>query len=130
MPVVAQGIDLVECRRIERAWRQHPERFLARILTDRERAYCQRMKNPVPHVAGRFAAKEAVLKVLGTGWRGPISWTDIEITNDEAGRPHLTLSGPTADVARQKSIGRILISITHTDAFAAATAIGLRLDAP
>jgi holo-[acyl-carrier protein] synthase len=125
MSVVALGIDLIECERIERIRREHGERFVARVLTPAERAYCERMKNPVPHIAGRFAAKEAILKVLGTGWRGAIAWTDMEILNNPAGQPEVTLSGHTATVAERLGIKRVLVSITHTDATAAATAIGV-----
>lgn len=125
MRVIGHGIDLIESERIDRIRRQHPDRFLARILTPVERRYCERMKNPVPHIAGRFAAKEAILKVLGTGWRGRIAWTDIEITNDAAGRPEATLSGHTAEVAERLGITRILLSITHTEHYAAASALGL-----
>ncbi len=125
MKIIAQGIDLIECGRIQRAWRQHADRFLNRILTPRERAYCERMKNPVPNIAGRFAAKEAVMKVLGTGWRGQISWADIEITNDSAGQPHVQLSGHCRQVARDRGISQILISITHTQDHAVASAIGV-----
>lgn len=125
MKIVGQGIDLVECERIEHVWRQHPDRFLDRILTAAERVYCERRRNPVPHIAGRFAAKEAVLKMLGTGWRGRIAWTDIEVTNDAAGQPHVALSGYTAEVAARLGITRILLSITHTEKHAAAIAIGV-----
>ncbi len=125
MNLIAHGIDLVECSRIESACRQHPDRFLARILTPTETQYCQKMKNPIPHIAGRFAAKEAVMKLLGTGWRGQIAWTDIEITNDTAGQPHVHLSGHSAKVAKDQGITRILISITHTQTTAAASALGI-----
>ncbi len=125
MSVVGHGIDLVENSRIERLCREHPERFLERVLTPAEREYCRRHRNAIPHVAGRFAAKEAVLKVLGTGWRGGIAWTDIEILNDPAGQPHVTLSGHTKEIAARLGIARIVVSITHTDGHAAATAIGL-----
>lgn len=125
MPIVAHGIDLIECERIAKIWREHPDRFLGRVLTPAERAYCEKHKDPVPRIAGRFAAKEAVLKVLGTGWRGQIAWTDIEITNDSAGQPHVTLSGHCREVARQLGITKILLSITHTEKHAAASAIGI-----
>ena len=125
MSVVGHGIDLVECQRIAALLDAHRERFLDRILTDAERAYVERHRNPLPHIAGRFAAKEAVLKVLGTGWRGKITWRDIEIRNDEAGRPEVTLAGECAIIARAAGIDRVLISITHTDSYAAASAIGL-----
>ncbi|MFH1416936.1 MAG: holo-ACP synthase [Planctomycetota bacterium] len=125
MNVVAHGIDLIECERIDAVLRKHPDRFLARILTPDERTYCERMKNPLPHIAGRFAAKEAVLKAIGTGWRGQIAWTDIEVLNDPAGQPHVSLSGQTEKVARGLGITRILLSITHTKKNAAASAIGV-----
>ena len=125
MKFIAHGIDLVECERIEHVWRQHPERFLARILTPAERAYCEPKKNPLPHIAGRFAAKEAILKMLGTGWRGQIAWTDIEVLNNPAGQPAVTLSGYTRQVADRLGITRVLLSITHTEKHAAASAIGV-----
>lgn len=125
MPIVGHGIDLVEMARVEKVWRDHPDRFLDRILTKSERAYCERHKNPLPHIAGRFAAKEAILKMLGTGWRGQIAWTDMDITNDEAGQPHVRLSGHTAEVAASRGIKRVLLSITHAENYAAASAIGV-----
>jgi len=125
MTIVAQGIDLVECERIQGIWQRHGERFLDRLLTPAEAAYVQRYKNAVPSVAGRFAAKEAILKVLGTGWRGKIAWRDMEILNDRAGQPRVTLTGECKRVADELGIVRILVSITHTENYAAATAIGL-----
>lgn len=125
MRIVGHGIDLVECARIEQVWRAHPERFLSRILTEAERRYCTTMKDPVPRVAGRWAAKEAVLKALGTGWRGPIAWTDIEIGNDGLGQPMVRLSGACAEIAARRGITRWLVSITHTRGHAAASAIGM-----
>lgn len=125
MTIVAQGIDLVECGRIQGTWQRHGERFLDRLLTPSEVAYVQRYKNPVPSVAGRFAAKEAVLKVLGTGWRGKIAWRDMEILNDQAGQPQVTLTGECKRVADRVGIVRILVSITHTEHYAAAVAIGI-----
>jgi len=125
MSVVGHGIDLIECDRIADICCKHPDRFLGRVLTDAERQYCERHKDRVPRIAGRFAAKEAILKVLGTGWRGQIAWTDIEILNDTAGQPHVTLSGHCAQVAQQRGIARILVTISHTEKYAAASAIGL-----
>lgn len=125
MTVIAQGIDLVECERIQGIWQRHGERFLDRLLTPAEAAYVQRYKNAVPSVAGRFAAKEAILKVLGTGWRGKIAWRDMEILNDRAGQPQVTLTGECKRVADGLGITRVLVSITHTEHYAAATAIGV-----
>lgn len=125
MIIISQGLDLIECERIESVWRGHPDRFLGRILTPNERAYCEKHKNPVQRIAGRFAAKESILKALGTGWRGQIAWTDIEITNDSAGQPHAALSGHCRQIAAALGITKILLSITHTEKYAAASAIGV-----
>ncbi|NLX23871.1 MAG: holo-ACP synthase [Phycisphaerae bacterium] len=125
MKIVAQGIDLIECARIREIWERHADRFLDRLLTPDEVRHVQRYKNAVPSLAGRFAAKEAILKVLGTGWRGQIAWRDMEILNNANGQPHVTLSGESQRVAAQLGITRILISITHTEHYAAASAIGV-----
>jgi holo-[acyl-carrier protein] synthase len=124
MKIVSQGIDLVECERIRDIWQRHGDRFLQRLLTEAEIQHVHRYKNPVPSLAGRFAAKEAILKVLGTGWRGQIAWRDMEITNDVAGQPSVALSGESKHIADRLGITRILISITHTENHAAASAIG------
>jgi len=125
MSVIACGVDLVECERIAHLLRDHPERFLDRILTAAEQAKAKSLVKPIPHIAGRFAAKEAILKVLGTGWRGQIAWTDMEVTNNEWGQPHVSLTGACAKVATDRGIAHILLSISHTDHYATATALGL-----
>ena len=125
MTIISQGIDLIECPRIRQMWERHGDRFTRRLLTDDELAYVRRHRDPVPRLAGRFAAKEAVLKVLGTGWRGKIAWRDMEILNDEHGRPHVTLTGECRRIADDLGITRVLVSITHTENYAAATAIGV-----
>lgn len=125
MNVVAHGIDLVECDRIASILERHQDRFLNRILTEAERNRARRFRHAVPHIAGRFAAKEAVFKVLGTGWRGEICWSDIEILNDDLGQPHVTLTGECARVAEGLGIAKILLSITHTDRYASASALGV-----
>jgi holo-[acyl-carrier protein] synthase len=125
MHLVAHGLDLVACKRIEQALREHGDRLLDRLLTDTEKRYVAGKRDPVPHLAGRFAAKEAVFKAIGTGWRGGICWTDVEILNDAAGQPTCKLTGQVARVAAKLGIERMLISITHTDDFAAATALAL-----
>ena len=125
MNVVSLGMDLIECARVARMLERHGEHFLERILTPREREQAARLRSPVQHVAGRFAAKEAVFKVLGTGWRAPMAWTDIEVANDALGKPLVTLTGGAADRARELGIGTILLTITHTAHSAAATAMGV-----
>lgn len=128
MRIVAHGFDLVECRRIQDVLERHGDRFLARILTDMERRYVESKRDPLPHIAGRFAAKEAVLKVLGTGWRGAIAWTDVEVVNDRAGQPVVRLSGECERIAQGLGVTRVLVSISHTEKHAAASAIGLADD--
>jgi holo-[acyl-carrier protein] synthase len=124
MLVVAHGIDIVRCDRIERLWREHEQRFLDRVYTPAEREYCLNCKTPAIRLSGRFAAKEAVMKVLGTGWRGPLRWTDIETRPDPLGKPVVSLHGEAARLAASLGIERILVSISHTDEYAMASAIG------
>jgi len=123
--VIGHGIDVVEISRLAQMLTRHGERFVQRVFTAAERDYCRGRKRELEHLAGRFAAKEAVLKVLGTGWAGKITWQDIEVTNAPGGRPRVALSGESARIAGQLGIQRILISISHTGDWAAASAIGL-----
>ncbi len=125
MGIIAHGIDLVDCPRIEQMIERHGERFIKRVFTVAEQAYAEANKNDVEKLAGRFAAKEAVLKLMGTGWRGKIAWTDIEITNNVSGQPEVTLSGEVKRIADNLGIGHISISITHTANFAIASAVAL-----
>ena len=125
MPIVGHGIDIVETARIERLAREHGQRFLDRCFTPAEQEYCSRNeRRRCEHLAGRFAAKEAILKVIGTGWSGGISWTDIEILPTPAGSPVVTLSGETAAIAGRLGITRWFISISHIETHATASAIG------
>src|SRR3954451_7645980 len=127
MPIVGHGIDIVETARIKRSVEEHGERFLERVYTPAEREDCARnTKRYFEHLAGRFAAKEAVLKVLGTGWRGGIAWTDIEILPEPSGQPKITLSGECLRIAGGQGISRWHVSISHIETHATASAIGLR----
>jgi holo-[acyl-carrier protein] synthase len=125
MEIVAHGIDLVDCPRIEQMIQHHGERFIRRVFTDTEQAYAEKNKNEVEKLAGRFAAKEAILKLVGTGWRGRIAWTDIEIINNAAGQPEVTLGGEVKKIADKLGIKHISVSITHTANFAIASAVAL-----
>lgn len=125
MEIVAHGIDLVDCPRIEQMIQRHGERFIKRVFTAAEQAYAQANKNDVEKLAGRFAAKEAILKLMGTGWRGRIAWTDIEIINNAAGQPEVTLAGEVEKIADKLGIKHISVSITHTANFAIASAVAL-----
>ena len=123
--IVGHGIDVVEIPRLADLLSKHGPRFVERVFTQAERDYCSGKKREVEHLAGRFAAKEAVLKVLGTGWSGKISWQDVEVTNNVAGQPSVRLSGECARIAAEMNIRKVLISISHTESWAAASAIGV-----
>ena len=125
MSILGHGIDLVECARIAKVLENHGQRFLRRVLTPAERERASKYKHPIPFIAGRWAAKEAILKMIGTGWRGRIAWTDMEILPDPSGRPVVTLTGETARHAERIGIRRVLLSITHTRNHAAASALGV-----
>lgn len=126
MPVLGHGIDIVETARIRQLVEAHGRRFLDRCFTPAEQEYCARNpKRQFEHLAGRFAAKEAVLKVLGTGWRGGIQWTDIELTREPSGQPRVMLAGEARRIAEALGIRRWHVSISHIETHATASAIGL-----
>jgi holo-[acyl-carrier protein] synthase len=125
MGIIAHGIDLVDFPRIEEMVKRHGEHFLDRVFTVSEQQYAQANKNGIEKLAGRFAAKEAVLKLVGTGWRGKIAWTDIEVVNTETGQPEVKLSGEVKKIADKLGITQISVSITHTANFAIASAVAL-----
>ncbi len=117
------GTDIIECLRIAQMIERHGELFITRVYTQHEIQYCQSRKQATQHYAGRWAAKEAVLKALGTGWRKGISWRDIEIRNDAAGRPKVVLRGGAADVVEQLGITEMHVSISHCRSHATAYAL-------
>ena len=127
MKIIAHGIDLVDFPRIENMLEKHGDRFLDRVFTSREQADAAETRNRVEKLAGRFAAKEAVLKLIGTGWRGEIAWTDIEVINNALGQPQVNISGEVKRIAEELQIEQITISITHTANFAIASAVALAM---
>lgn len=127
MSVIAHGIDLVHVPRLRSMFEAHGQRMLDRLYTPAEQEYCRDTKDPVIRLAGRFAVKEAVMKMLGTGWRGGVEWTDIETLPDPLGRPLVTLTGTTALLAERLGIARVLVSISHSGDYATASALGLAL---
>lgn len=115
------GTDMVEIIRIQKAIEKNP-RFLQKVYTEEEIRYCQRKKNPWQSFAARFAAKEAVSKAMGTGL-GKIGLTDIEVKNHAAGQPQIVLYGNAKAFAQEHGLGRVHISLSHSEAYAIATAI-------
>lgn len=124
MKTISHGVDLVDCQRLSVVMGRHGQRFMERVFTAAEIAYCCGKKNKVEHLAGRFAAKEAVLKVLGTGWKNGIAWTDIEVINEPSGQPRVYLEGRCREIAKELGLETILISISHVKTHAIASAIG------
>lgn len=114
------GTDIVEIDRIRGSIERHGDHFLNRLFSQKELDYCYKFQDPAPHFAGRFAAKEAIAKALGTGFGEDLAWHDIEIVNDEKGKPVVKLS----ECLDKR--GKVLLSISHCVAYAMATAILVR----
>jgi holo-[acyl-carrier protein] synthase len=112
--ILGLGIDISEVSRIEAAIGRHGRAFLERVFTPAEIEYCERYRNRFERYAGRFAAKEAGMKALGTGWRGGIRWVDFEVTRLPSGQPTLALHGKARELAARKGVERIALSITHS----------------
>lgn len=123
MKIIAHGIDMVNLERISSMVTKHGDHFIKRVYTPGEIAYAGGNKKTTERFAGRFAAKEAVLKLIGTGLRGKMQWTDIEVLNDDLGRPIVSISGEVEVVAKKNGIEQITISITHTAELAMASAV-------
>lgn len=122
--IVGLGTDIVEIVRIGKMIERHGDHFLTRVYTADEIRYCQRRKEYLQHYAGRWAAKEAVMKVLGTGFVRGIGWKDIEIGVRASGQPFVQLHGGVREYAEQLGVEQVLITISHCRAYATATAIG------
>jgi holo-[acyl-carrier protein] synthase len=126
--VVGIGTDIVECLRIAQMIERHGELFINRVYTPLEISYCQSRKQSTQHYAGRWAAKEAILKALGTGWRRGISWRDVEVRNDQGGKPVVGLRGGARDAVELFGIRQILVSISHCRSHATAYAVALGIE--
>ena len=112
--IVGLGVDIAEVHRVEAAMRRHGEAFLKRIFTPAEIAYCERHRNKYERFAGRFAAKEAAMKALGTGWGRGVRWLDIEVVRLPGGKPTLQLRGPAEEFAKRLEVRNVSLTITHT----------------
>jgi holo-[acyl-carrier protein] synthase len=126
--IVSIGTDVVHLPQIAGVIERRGNRFLERILTDGERAYCEKKRaaqRMTESVAARFAAKEAVMKALGTGWTCGVSWLGIEVVRAPTGAPGIRLHGRTAEVAAERGIARLLLSLTHAGDYAIAHVVAL-----
>lgn len=123
MPIIGIGVDIVETARIEDLLGNHPERFLERCFTKGEQEDSKSNKRQYEHLAARFAAKEAVLKALGTGWSNGIGWTDIEVVKEPSGKPILNITGRAKEIADELGIRSWHLSLSHISTHAIASVI-------
>jgi holo-[acyl-carrier protein] synthase len=123
--VIGIGTDIIECLRIAQMIERHGELFISRVYTPHEIEYCQARKQATQHFAGRWAAKEAVLKALGTGWIRGISWRDVEVRSDQGGRPKVVLAGGALVHSQRQGIADVLLSISHCRSHATAYALAV-----
>src|SRR5579862_939302 len=121
--IVGTGIDITEVPRIREVIERHGERFLKRIFTEGEIQYCESKANRVERYAARFAAKEAAMKAIGTGWNHGVRWRDCEVTRMPGGRPTLTFHGKAAEFAARLGVKHAALSLSHTQEQAIAQVI-------
>jgi holo-[acyl-carrier protein] synthase len=123
MAVAGLGVDLARSGRFRRFLEEGRGGVLERVFTAAERTYCLARKDPAPHFAARFAAKEAFLKALGLGLRDGLRWQDVEVVRDDLGRPSLVLRGRAAELVAERGIGAVHLSYSHEGDYAVATVI-------
>jgi holo-[acyl-carrier protein] synthase len=121
--IIGTGIDLVKIDRIERMMSRWGDLFLGRVFTEKEIARCQKRARPAECFSGRFAAKEAFLKAIGSGLRNGIRWTDIEVDNDPLGRPSLSFRRRAKEVLQAQGIPKVLLTLSHDSPYAVAHVI-------
>jgi len=121
--VLGIGVDLTQTPRMRRVVARWDERFLQRVFTEEEIAYCRRRRDPIPHFAARFAAKEATLKALGTGLRMGVNWRELEVRRERGQAPTMVLSGRCRAIAEAKGGRRVLLSLSHDGDYAMAHAL-------
>jgi holo-[acyl-carrier protein] synthase len=114
------GVDVVEIHRIEEVINTWGNHFLNKVFTETELAYASSKVNPIPHIAARFAVKEAVAKALTTGWSGGFRWKDVEVQNDESGKPSVIVYGKVKEILNGS---RIMVSLSHSDTVVVAFAV-------
>lgn len=121
--IIGSGVDIVEVARIKKALRKWDKHFVDRIFTKNELIYSNNKRFSYQHLAARFATKEAVLKAFGGGWLRTLPWKEVEIINNESGKPGVRLHGEAKQLKQKRGINRIVISISHTKNYAVASAI-------
>lgn len=125
MRIYGLGTDITENARIQKMLDKHGEYFTGRVYTDWENAYCLSKKQSLESYSGRWCAKEAILKAIGTGWVHGIAWRDMEVRNAQSGAPYVCLGGGVLKAVLERGISEILITISHCSCHATATAIAI-----
>ncbi len=123
MKIGGIGVDIIEVERIRKMAEEHKERFLQRVFSDDELSYCMRFSDPFPHLAARWAAKEAVAKALGTGFSQGVTWKSISVIHTTNGEPLAVLTGSAKFIAASLGVRKIWLSLSHTKNYAAAVAV-------
>ena len=121
--IVGTGVDLIEIERVKKAHQRHGDRFIRRLYTALEARYCLKKKDPYPSLAGRFAAKEAVIKAFSRGFGGRWKWTQIEVVREPSGKPSIRLTGILEKLRKDRKIKTIHLSIAHSKRDATATVL-------
>lgn len=124
-PILGIGNDILEIDRFRKSYDRLGARFLKRLFTEKEQKYCQKYRDPLPHFAARFSAKEAVVKALGTGFGKHASWQDIEILNEPQGKPYVQLS---PSLEKKYASTHFLISISHTNQHVTTVALWIKYE--
>ena len=125
LPIKGLGTDIIEIDRIRKSFDMHGYRFLMRLFSVQEQDYCLKYKDPIPHFAARFSAKESIVKALGTGFGKHASWLDMEILNDELGKPCVTFSENLNTTLKNPVV---LVSISHCQLYVSTVAIWVNTD--
>ena len=121
--IVGIGVDIVDIRRVRGVLERQGDRFVRRVFTAAEQDYCRAHRDPSPHFAARFAAKEALFKALGTGWARGVTWRDAEVQRQESGAPRLMITGCARKLADQQGACRTHVSLSHSEETAIAVVI-------
>ena len=121
--IIGTGVDVVEIPRLRKTMERLKDRFIFRIFTEAEQRFCNSHRDPVPHFAVRFAAKEALFKALGTGWAKGVTWLDAEVLRERPDAPVLELHGEAARLSADRGTRKVHVSLSHTDQWAVAVVI-------
>ena len=126
MDIVGIGTQIVDCTKVRKLIDQHGETFLARVYTEREIRYCNDRTHTTEHFTAIWAAKEALLRSIGTKWHRGIDWTEIEVESEKGQSPTVTVGGAIEELTELKGVGRFLLSMAHSRTFATATCLAVR----